>query len=850
MREGFLKGFSLPHRRKEGKGGVEKKLGEIFAVLCASAVNVAVCFLIFFSTAQAQAKRVVVIKADGLSYDHIERFIAERNPATGESLLPAIKRVFYDNGARLQNFYVRGISLSAPSWSLLDTGQHQQIKGNVEFDRFTLKRYDYLNFPPFYLNYLRSQRVDKIGTEVLDSVGIPLLFDAFDYGQRYQSYQLFQRGVRWTTVADASKSRVAGKSLSDLAGEWAGGIDFRGAIAEQHERDVIAQLNDPNVKYLDIYTAEFDHAAHLHRDRASLLAAAQSVDAMVGRVWQAIERSQLGDETVLALLSDHSLNTDERVYSQGYNLINLFNSAAGGAHHVATNRYPMSAYQIKGFNPLVNIVVTESKESFYLNNEASKYPTAVMDLDGNERASIHLRNSDLNALHILLRQLKGKSLSPEQRVAATESFFQTIERNRRRWAKTLAELQEEIGALRRFIEQQEKLYLAQPKEFTEADKAAGLDKEARRIFARMSQAREDEASYAAYLQTIQNLLALKPASFNPSKIKIEDAIAPRAMGEPNSVYQLQNYVADRCGTGSVGNRIANEITERSGRHRSLYCNINYFSLLAGIKVRNNVQAGVEPRPVDFVAVRIPLAEIAPALAADEQSDQEAIWLYGDEAHQALILARQSESDELQLRYLPVAQLRQDSNGKIQFQRIGWQSKLPLKIWEDEKLRVAGDRATWLNRWHSELDWLRAIHETKYANALIGLHEHLALHEPPPSADNSPDGKLLRRFWLRQRRLTEADLLVMANDHWNFNVRDFNPGGNHGSFFRVSTHSTLMFAGGARTGVPKASLIVEPYDSLSLVPTIFALLGNSSNTEFQQHNSQSFPGRIIKEVVLR
>ncbi len=291
-------------------------------------------------------------------------------------------------------------------------------------------------------------------------------------------------------------------------------------------------------------------------------------------------------------------------------------------------------------------------------------------------------------------------------------------------------------------------------------------------------------------------------------------------------------------------------------HLSPFRTINYFSLLTDLKVRNNVQARVDSRPVDFVAVRIPLAEIASALAADEQPDQDAIWLYGGEAHQALILARQSESGELLLRYLPVAQLKQDSTGKIQFQRIGWQSNLPLKIWEDEKLHVAGDRAKWLNRWYSELDWLRAVHETKYGNAVIGLHEHLALHEPPPSADDSPDGKLLRRFWLRQRRLTEADLLVLANDHWNFNVRDFNPGGNHGSLFRVSTHSTLMFAGGTRTGVPRAFLIEEPYDSLSFVPTVFSLLdwmpsktkSGSPNEQTHQRSEQAFPGRVIKEVV--
>ena len=378
-----------------------------------SSMKLVFCFLILVSTANAQARRIVVIKADGLSPDHIERFVAERNPATGQSLLPAIKRVLYDNGTVVQNFYARGLSLSAPSWSLLDTGQHLQIKGNVEYDRFTLRTYDYLNFFPFYVGYFRSQQVDKIGAEVLDSVGIPLLFDAFDYRQRYQSYQLFQRGARWTTLSDAAKSHFKRKSLGDLMGEWAGGIDFRGAMTEQYERDVIARLNDPNIRYLDIFTAEFDHVAHLNRDRTSLLAALQNIDAMIGRVWRAIECSSLADETVLVLLSDHSLNTDERIYSQGFNLVSLFNSAAGGAHHVVTHRHPLGAYQFKSFNPTADIIVTESKESSYLNGQASKYPTALMDLDGNERASIHLRNSDLNALHMLLLRLKDKKLSTE-----------------------------------------------------------------------------------------------------------------------------------------------------------------------------------------------------------------------------------------------------------------------------------------------------------------------------------------------------------------------------------------------------------------------------------------------------
>ncbi len=88
-----------------------------------------------------------------------------------------------------------------------------------------------------------------------------------------------------------------------------------------------------------------------------------------------------------------------------------------------------------------------------------------------------------------------------------------------------------------------------------------------------------------------------------------------------------------------------------------------------------------------------------------------------------------------------------------------------------------------------------------------------------------DERLARRYLKRQRDLIEADILVVANDHWNFDVRGFNPGGNHGSFFRISTHSTLMLAGGSKTDIPHGLVIDEPYDSLSFLPTLLALTGN-------------------------
>ena len=82
------------------------------------------------------------------------------------------------------------------------------------------------------------------------------------------------------------------------------------------------------------------------------------------------------------------------------------------------------------------------------------------------------------------------------------------------------------------------------------------------------------------------------------------------------------------------------------------------------------------------------------------------------------------------------------------------------------------------------------------------------------------------------------MLVLANDHWNFNVRGFNPGGNHGSFLRESTHSVLLFAGGKDTGIPEGLRVETPYDSLSFVPTILSLMGRPE---------ADLPGPVIREL---
>jgi hypothetical protein len=806
--------------------------------------------LVFQSSAAAQTKRVVIVKVDGLPYELVERFAHERDPLTGKSLLPWFDNVFFQNGTRLTNFYVRGMSLSAPSWSTLDTGQHLQIKGNVEFDRDILHTYDYLNFIPFYFKQATGADVDMPGTEVLDSLGVPMLIDAYDNYQRLPGSQLYGRGARLATLQHAGQATFL-KNPIELAGEFVSGFDLRGAVPDQIERELIERLNDPRVQYLDLYTTSFDHVAHHNNDRESHLIALRELDALVGRIWTAIQKSPMASETALIVLSDHGFNTDERVISQGFNLVKLLGSYAGGGHHVITKRRLLMDYSLKAINPFVPPITTTTSQSYYLKKQSAGYPTALLDFDGNERAGLHLRNGDLNLLHILLQQLQRKDLSPQLRQAATDAFFTALARDKARWQDELDQLDEEIGALNRATEKQRALCESQPKKFTLEDRELGRDDNARRICVVAAQWTAQAKGYRAYVATMRNLLGLRPENFNPSKLKIAELIPVDSMGQRNSVHDLQNYVVGPGRDGLVLKGNGSLDLERS------FLRINYLTLMHEQEVRNNVQQGISNRPVDFIATRISRAAIAPALSEDLQPDDDVVWLYGGPDRQALVIPRGEAQGQLRLRYLPIAHLIQDEQGVIRFDRVEWQPGLPLRMLDDPRLDVPiNDRLTWLNDWHTDIEWLHAVHKTQYSNGLIGLHEQFTLFSAPGTDVNaaglSADERLLHRFRRRQRHLVETDLVIVANNHWNFDVRGFNPGGNHGSFFRISTHSTLMFAGGEGTGIPRGLAVTEPYDSLSVVPTILALTGNlqSDNRPVEslaRRGFTRFPGRVIPEV---
>src|ERR1041385_2382685 len=116
------------------------------------------------------------------------------------------------------------------------------------------------------------------------------------------------------------------------------------------------------------------------------------MDAVIGQVWTAIQKSPLADQTAMVLISDHGINSDAKVYSQGYNLVKLLGSKEGGGHHVITKRRLMLDYSIKGVNPFVPLITTTTPDTYYLKGESTDYPTAMLDFDRSEEHTSELQS--------------------------------------------------------------------------------------------------------------------------------------------------------------------------------------------------------------------------------------------------------------------------------------------------------------------------------------------------------------------------------------------------------------------------------------------------------------------------
>lgn len=828
--------------------------------------------------------RLVVVKVDGLSQALVDRFVDREDPRTGRSVLPWIRHLFYDSGVRVENFYARGASLSQPSWAILDTGRESLVKGNFELDRRTGQYSDHLNLAAYYFDVTVGRKVYGDAVAALDAAEMPLLSDAFRYEERETGIQLLRRGTKFFDLLKIGLDPLSG-SVADRVGDMVVGVDFKNAFRKTTREQFLAGVRDPSLRYVDLYFPTLDESVHDDPSEAAALEELRELDRTIGEAHAALVESGTADRTVLVVVSDHGLTVDPRgAYSQGVNLVSYLSKPELGAHHVLTRAAPLSAYGLDGslLKPSTQApVVTPSQHSLYLRKRPDQV-TCAMDFDGNERAQLHFRDPDLNRLEMLAAAMRGTGLDGPGRAAAGRAALAVLDRRRAGWRAEAASIREELaalGALRAEWEREaarHRSWLAHterarglpgaPAEaplapygglsrLNKLDRASDVEQRTNELRAALWRLERDVADFGAYcdalelragIDSVEALLAA-PA---------ERLFGPRDLGANLTVLDLLAYPVGLEGI----------VLDASGQldvSRS-FATVDYFRGLGAIRVRNSARAELGTRPVAYSVARLPLdgarraAVASGALSPEEAASvTAALYVHGSERAALLHLERAAAGREPEIMLVPVACLRADpaAPGAIGFEREPWRSGLPFALFEDPALAIAsGDRTAWLSGFHTRLEWFAATHATREGLSVTGLSEEFSRRYREAFAaaiarQPSRDLRLARRLELRKRDGMEFDMFVCAAPHWNFDLKDFNPGGNHGSFRRESMRAVLWMRGGAATRVHAGPLVVsEPYDGLDFAPTALEAAGVTTDgavpPSLARGGFSPFPGRIV------
>ena len=219
------------------------------------------------------------------------------------------------------------------------------------------------------------------GAELLDEVGIPLLVDAYPYDERYISFQLYQRGTRWTTLQRGLQNTLhyapPARAVRRVAARYRRSRHPQraaGARADREARPTRASATSTSTRPTST-TPRTTTATAPHSSPRSGAGRARRPH-LDGHPAD----RPLASETALVLVSDHGTNTDERVYSQGYNLVKFLGRATGGGHHVVTKRRLLSDYALKGIYPLIPLIYTTTEDSFYLKGQSNVIPDGARGL--------------------------------------------------------------------------------------------------------------------------------------------------------------------------------------------------------------------------------------------------------------------------------------------------------------------------------------------------------------------------------------------------------------------------------------------------------------------------------------
>lgn len=730
--------------------------------------------------------------------------------ATGrEILLPNLTHYFSRQGIRCE-MRSSTLTLSGPSWAVIDTGQPGIVKTNSYFNRYSGLLRNYLDqFREVYgLALGQTKRTTALWQ--LDLLGIPVMADAFPPRRTWQSIQLYCRERPVEQIAEIAKvlagaGEKTGNPLKILRNHLKAKVyspDYQ-ELSDQVMVNILAEKirrTDPDGKpayeFLSVLLTALDHQLHVDPDYHILMHWFTKIDGWLGKIMDAVLAGPASDRSLVVIVSDHGLDFDpgRTCYSLPVNGWlrepvlgghTIFEPVVEDLHHAITVPVPGLDY-----NRVMESLHSPYGKSVPYGEDG--YWTAFADNSGNLRFDAFFRNSGLNELHLLL--LEGKRLAGHPPgLRQVYSVFREVAGRNQTWIEEAIRQGEQcVHAYRRSIQS-----LTEKPDPENADAVKRFRREIEemeRVSRALRRLLETGAGYHQFEEWCR------------SSLPVSTLIPKGYLGPVNTVAQLVRY--------TTGWEEGPEFRWREGGVPA-FRRLNYPRQLTGFQA-SNASAYGNPHPFAMVAARD--RNPVPVTAPNRPWRQVVrLWFAPDGRCGELL-----EDEEGQLCYRPAG----NGGDPAPFAAVSSGS-----VPRPDQHTVAAEPPL-ANRWLEWRQWVLLADEYPEAMVPVILADLYRENFQPvldhnrrwlPGAGENPELDLTGsiRFHFEQQ---ESDLRVWTSRGWNVNSNSHTPGGGHGGFSKLETQVVFALWGGAWFPLRRGGYLAGASTTLDVAPTLFSLLG--------------------------